>query len=103
MHDSSNMTLQTLALVVTSVTLGLSPIHASAESVTGWSGCTGQPIQIGTGADPEKDTVGIICLSKDVDVTGSTVIRAQDGKWTIAPVGQTTGNPERDTVGYVRQ
>lgn len=97
MCDLTKTTLRLLALIVS----GLTITPASAESATGWSGCTGQPIQIGTGADPEKETVGIICLSRDVDVTGSTVIKAQDGKWMVAPVGQTTGDPERDTVGFV--
>ncbi len=91
-----------LAGVTFTVALGF-PHHAAAEDSVGFSGCTGQPIQIGTGNDPEKDTVGFICLSNDVNMTGSTVVRTQEGKWTIAPVGHASGDPERDSVGYVQQ
>ena len=82
-------TIRILAGVLLGAAIGFTP---SASAQTALSGCTGQPIQVGKGSDPEKDTVGFICLSQDVNVTGSTVIRSQDGKWTIAPVGhpQTT-------------
>jgi hypothetical protein len=94
-------TIRLLAGVLLGVNIGF--ISTSASAQTALSGCTGQPIQIGTGMDPEKDTVGFICLSQDVEVTGSTVIRSQDGKWTIAPVGRASGEAERDTVGYVQK
>jgi hypothetical protein len=95
-------TVRRLTGVILGVTIGfVIPSQVTAESSAGWTGCTGQPIQIGTGTDPEKDTVGFVCLSKDVEVTGSTIIRSKDGTWTIAPVGHASGDPERDTVGYV--
>jgi hypothetical protein len=90
-----------LAGVLLGTIVGLIPSSASSQAAL--SGCTGQPVQIGTGTDPEKDTVGFICLSKDVEVTGSTVIRSQDGKWMIAPIGHASGDAERDTVGYVQK
>jgi len=93
-----------LALATIAVTAGpLLPNATQADPAPGWSGCKGQPIQIGTGADPEKDTVGFLCLSQDVETTGSTVIRRQDGAWTLAPVGQLTGSDEHDTYGYMRR
>jgi hypothetical protein len=94
-------TIRILAGVLLGATIGFTSSSASAQ--TALSGRTGQPIQIGKGSDPEKDTVGFICLSQDVNVTGSTVIRSQDGKWTIAPVGHASGDAERDTVGYVQK
>ena len=100
---SIRTTVRMLALAFTGVTLGLIfPTPTQADSAPGWSGCQGQPMQIGTGADSEKDTVGFLCLSPYVDTTGSTVVRRQDGAWTLAPVRQVTSDAEHDTVGYVR-
>jgi hypothetical protein len=93
--------VRVLAVVVTGVTVGLIFVTpAQAASPMGSSGCTGQPIRIETSMDPENDPVGFLYLNPDVDVTGSTVIRQQDGAWTIAPVGQVTSNVEKDTFGY---
>jgi len=47
-------------------------------------------MQIGTGMNLEKDTVGFLCLNRDVETTGSTV-------------GQVTGHVEHDTFGYVQR
>jgi len=101
MFIPTKTTIRMLTFAVTSVTIGLLlPSHAQADR---WwtqgarSGCSGDPIQIAPGIDPERATVGMACKD-DISVIGSIL----DGrKATVVPIGQATGDPERDTYGLL--
>jgi hypothetical protein len=49
--------------------------------------------------NPERDTVGYLRASGEVDETGSL---SGTPRGAIVPVGASTGDAEKDTLGYLR-
>jgi hypothetical protein len=100
---------QMLAIAVTGLTVGLMlPSRAQADRwwiETARSECAGNPVQIGTDMDPEKDTVGLGCLVKDAEYSGSVArpSYSQNDRWEVGPVDHVAGDAEHDIFGYLRR
>jgi hypothetical protein len=65
------------------------------------AGCGSTQVhQVGAiSGEPEKDTLGLICNTSDVERTGSIASRSPG---ELLQVGMSTGEAEKDTLGYVQ-